>query len=537
MTESQALQRGSTTREADVIIVGGGHNGLVAACYLARAGVDVLVVEAYEKVGGMTSTSPMVPEAPEHMINDGSIQASLWNASTIDADLELSVKYGLRPVFTDPFHVHLAPGGESLAFWRDYRKTAEEIRYFSPKDADTWLKYCATVDKAVAMGLPLMHTSATRPEFKYLLQSAGAVLKNFGELGNIIRWVLPSFAEAVETFELDMIRGAFTQLVPFQNYRADLGGWSTIYFGLIHRHGACLFEGGTGALPLALLRCLEAAGGKVRVSAPVEQLTVSGGRVTGVRLQSGEELIARKAVMTTLNAKQVLLDLLPAGVLSEEHHKRAKHIPTLERGMADFNINFAFNGKLSLPRHQKWRNNDIDLRRPCVTWNTYQEALSAYEAANRGEVPTTTIPGLAQITTAIDPSMAPAGHDTLWYWSGVGPSKPREGWDKAREQLTQRAVKDMSLYYEGIEDLQIAHRTQVVPDLTKRFNAVDGNVFHVDTFITRMGPLKPAIGFAGYKTPVPGLYLSGGSTHPVSGICGMPGQNAARTLLRELRKK
>lgn len=522
-------------READVIIVGGGHNGLVAACYLARAGVDVLVVEAYEKMGGMTATSPMVPEAPDHMINDGSIQASLWNSTTIDADLELSAKYGLRPVFTDPFHVHLAPGGESLAFWRDYRKTAEEIRYFSPKDADTWLKYCHTVDKAVAMGLPMMRTNAVRPELKNLLQSAGAMLRNFGELGNIIRWMLPSFAEAVETFDSDMIRGPFTQLVPFQNFRADLGGWSTIYFGLIHRHGACLFEGGTGSLPLALMRCLEAAGGKVRVSAPVEKLTVSGGRVTGVRLKGGEELMARKAVMTTLNAKRVLLELLPDGILSETLHRRAEHIPTMERGMSDFNINFALKGKLSLPRHQKWRKDDIDLRRPCVTWNTYQDSLSAYEACNRGEVPTM-IPGLAQITTAIDPAMAPPGHDTLWYWSGLGPSKPREGWDKTRETIGERAIKEMAQYYEGIEQLEIARRVQVQPDLAKRFHAVDGNVFHVDTFITRMGPLKPAIGFAGYKTPIPGLYLSGGSTHPVSGICGLPGQNAARTLLRELRK-
>ncbi|MDI3258131.1 MAG: NAD(P)/FAD-dependent oxidoreductase [Sinobacteraceae bacterium] len=530
--QQQAAQKGVG---ADVIIVGGGHNGLVAACYLARAGVDVLVVEAYEKLGGMTSTSPMTPEAPEHMINDGSIQASLWNSTTIDADLELSSKYGLRPVFTDPFHVHLAPGGESLAFWRDYRKTAEEIRYFSPKDAQTWLKYCETIDKAVSIGLPLMRTSPVKPEFKYLMQALGATFKAFGQLRNIARWMIPSFAEAVEIFELDLIRGAFTQLVPFQNYRSDLGGWSTIYFGLIHRYGACLFEGGTGSLPLALTRCLEAAGGRIRTNAPVEALTYSGGRVTGVRLRSGEELVARKAVMTTLNAKRVLTELLPPEALNEEQHRRVRHIPTLERGMADFNINFAFKGRLSLPRHQKWRKDGIDLRRPCVTWNTYQEALDAYVAANRGEVPAGVMPGLAQITTAIDPNMAPPGHDTLWYWCGVGPARPRDSWDTVREQLTQRAVKDMSQYYEGIEDLQIAHRTQVVPDLAKRFHAVDGNVFHVDTFITRMGPLKPALGFAGYRTPVPGLYLSGGSTHPVAGICGLPGQNAARVLLRDLR--
>ncbi len=351
---------------ADVIIVGGGHNGLVAACYLARAGVDVLVVEAYEKLGGMTSTSPMVPEAPEHMINDGSIQASLWNSTTIDADLELSAKYGLRPVFTDPFHVHLAPGGESLAFWRD-----------SPQDGggdplllaqgmpEIWLKYCHTIDKAVAIGLPFMRTSAVKPDFKYLDAGARRHLQGLrparqyraldGPRRSPRRW---------RTFELDLIRGAFTQLVPFQNFRADLGGWSTIYFGLIHRHGACLFEGGTGSLPLALMRCLEAAGGRVRANAPVEALTVSGGRVTGVRLRDGEELVARKAVMTTLNAKRVLRELLPPEVLNEEQHRRIRHIPTLERGMADFNINFAFKGKLSLPRHQKWRKDDIDLRRP-----------------------------------------------------------------------------------------------------------------------------------------------------------------------------
>ena len=387
----------------------------------------------------------------------------------------------------------------------------------------------------MAIGLPMMRTAAVKPEFRNIMQSIGGMFRAFGELGNIARWMIPPFAEAVETFELDLIRGAFTQLVPFQNYHADLGGWSTIYFGLIHRYGACLFEGGTGSLPLALTRCFEAAGGKIRTSAPVEKLTVSGGRVTGVQLRGGEELTARKAVMTTLNAKRVLMELLPQEVLTEEQHRRVRHIPTLERGMADFNINFAFKGKLSLPRHQKWRKDDIDLRRPCVTWNTYKEALDAYEAANRGDVATTTLPGLAQITTAIDPGMAPPGRDTLWYWCGVGPSKPRDGWDRARELLTQRAVKDMSLYYEGIEDLQIAHRTQVVPDLAKRFHAIDGNVFHVDTFITRMGPLKPAMGFAGYKTPVPGLYLSGGSTHPVAGICGLPGRNAARVLLRNLR--
>jgi len=523
-------------READVIIVGGGHNGLIAACYLARAGVDVLVIEAFEKMGGMTATSPMVPEAPEHLINEGSIQASLFNATSIDRDLELSSKFGLTNVFIDPYHVHLGPEGESLAFWKDYRKTAEEIRHFSPEDADNWLKLCHTIDKAVGIGLPIMKANPVRPEFKMLMQSLGAALGSFGELGNIASWIVAPFAEAVEaSFKHPMVRGPMTSLLAFGNYKSDLGGWGMIYFGLIHRYGASMFKGGTGALPLALLRCLAAAGGRTRVSAPVETLVMTGGRVTGVRLAGGETLVARKAVMTTVNAKTVLNELLPAGVLTDVQQKRAQYIPTLERGITDYNLNMAFKGQLSLPRYDKWRGDGLNLRLPCVTWNTHEQSLAAYDACDRGDIPEM-IPGLAQLSTAFDPSMAPPGHETLWYWTPLTPSKPRIGWDAARVAITELAIKDMAQYYEGIETLEIGRRPQVLPDLKKRFWAIDGNVYHVDTFITRMGPMKPAVGFAGYKTPVPGLYLSGGSTHPVAGICGLPGQNAARTLLRNIRK-
>jgi phytoene dehydrogenase-like protein len=189
------MQNGDNS--ADVVIVGGGHNGLIAACYLARAGVDVLVVDAFEKMGGMTATSPM-PEAPDHLINEGSIQASLFNATSIDRELELSSKYGLNNVFIDPFHVHLGPEGESLAFWQDYRKTAEEIRYFSPKDADNWLKLCHTIDKAVSIGLPIMKANPVRPEFKMVMQSLWGAIGSFGELGNIASWIVAPFAEAVE---------------------------------------------------------------------------------------------------------------------------------------------------------------------------------------------------------------------------------------------------------------------------------------------------------------------------------------------------
>src|ERR1700741_1396819 len=125
---------GHEKRTADVIVAGAGHNGLVAAAYLAKGGLDVLVVEASPTIGGMTSTNPMAPEAPEHMINEGSIPASLFRTTTIDADLELGRRYGLRQKVIDPAHVQMQLDGASLALWRDPQKVADELRYFSRRD-------------------------------------------------------------------------------------------------------------------------------------------------------------------------------------------------------------------------------------------------------------------------------------------------------------------------------------------------------------------------------------------------------------------
>ena len=196
---------------------------------------------------------------------------------------------------------------------------------------------------------------------------------------------------------------------------------------------------------------------------------------------------------------------------------------------------------MSLPKHQEWRQNNlpgdpVDLRLPCVTWSTHEQSLEAGEACVRGDVPEM-IPGLSQVTTAFDPSMAPEGHDTWWFWSGLVPARPNETWDVVRDKITDRVVKDCGRFYEGLEDLEIARRPLTPYDLEQRFRAPSGNVYHVDPIITRFGPARPAIGLAGYATPVPGLFLSGSGTHPIAGINGMPGMNAAKAVITALRKE
>lgn len=529
MTESRI------PRSADVVVVGSGHNGLVAAAYLAKAGLDVLVVEASPTAGGMTATNAFEPEAPEYKVNEASIQASLFRTTTIDDDLGLSRRFGLRQTVIDPAHFQLAPDGSSLGLWRDPRKTAEELSYFSRKDAKALLELYEVIDAAVEIGLPMMQTNVTQPEMSKVFTSLKAVAKNRKQLGNIGRWMAASQAQAIqETFEHDMIRAPLLTSLPFMPFDADLSGWSLIYLGVLSRYGVSMFHGGTGSFAKALIKCIESYGGRVVTSSPVEQLVMTGERCTGVRIRGGEEIIARRGVLTACSPRTTLTRLLPEGVLTPKQQNTADFIPTKKRGIADYKLNVALSGQIKMTKHEKWRGDGIDLRIACNCFHSYEEALAAARSCVRGEVPEA-IPGLAQVTNAFDPSMSPRGKDLFWYWSGLTPSVPKDGWEAARKQITATVMKDAEQYYEGVESLEVARRPLALPDIEERFWAIDGSVYHVDPTITRFGPNKPAFGFAGYKTPVPGLYLTGSGTHPVAGISGMPGQNAARTMIKDFR--
>jgi phytoene dehydrogenase-like protein len=522
-------------READVVVVGSGHNGMVAAAYLAKAGLDVLVVEAADTVGGMTSTNPFEPEAPGYTINEASIQASLFRTTTIDADLGLSRNHGLRQTVIDPAHFQLAADGSSLGLWRDPRKTAAELEYFSKKDAKALIELYEVIDAAVAVGLPMMQTNVVEPEIKNILKSARALAKNREQLLALGRWMSSSQAEAIEeSFEHDMIRAPLLTSLPFMPFDADLSGWSLIYLGVLSRYGVAMFHGGTGSLVKALAGVIKDNRGEIITGSPVEELIVTNNRCTGVRIRGGREITARRAVLTACSPKTTLTRLLPRGVLEPKRQVAADHIPTRKRGIADAKVNVALSGRIDMSKHEKWRGDGIDLRLACNCYHTYEQALEAARSCVRGQVPDA-IPGLAQVTNAFDPSMSPEGKDLWWFWTGLTPSFPEEGWDVARKKITDSIVSDAEQYYKGVEELQVAVRPLVLPDIEERFWAIDGSVYHVDPTLSRFGPNKPVAGFAGYKTPVDGLYLTGSGTHPVAGISGMPGQNAARTLLKHLQ--
>ncbi len=521
--------------EADFVIVGAGHNGLTAGCYLTKAGYSVAVVEASPTVGGMTSTNATLPNAPGHHFNEGAIQLTgIFRLSGVAEELELH-KYGLRQISVDPAHVQLAPDGSSLAIWKDASRTADELKRFSPRDARAWLDLANALDPAMDVVVAYMKSHPLRPWNAEMGKAVARAARHPKRLWSLRNMATASHTEFLEeTFESELPKGALAAMAAFSQMRLDMTAWAMIYLGVVQKVSNAMPIGGTGALPAALHRCLLAHGGTVHTECRVHELLMTGDRVTGVRLENGQTIRASKAVITTCNPVITLNELLPQGVLDTKLSARARDIPIRKTHATSLKINVAIDGEVSMRRHEKWRGDDLDLRKYLVAWHTLEEQDAGWNSLVRGEWPDPVPVSCAIIPSAVDPTQAPPGRSNLWLWSGVIPVTPAEPWEDVRDKVGDSVLRDSALYYEGLDSLEIGRTVLGGPDIEERFNAPAGNVYHVDPLITRFGPLKPAAGFGAYRTPVPGLYLSGAGTHPVGGVCALPGKLAAQTVLRDL---
>lgn len=524
-----------SSRTTDVLVVGAGHNGLVAASYLARSGLDVLVVEARDKIGGCTTSEALIHGAPEHMLDPCADDIISMRGSTVAADLELA-KYGYREVEITPPYVALDADGGSVAFFRDPNRTAEDIRRFSPKDARTFLSLMEQLMPACDTAISLMATNPVRPEFRKVLGAARVLRKPKG-LGILAQLATASAAQAIqERFEHPTVQAGLAQLASYGSpITKENTGVNLMIVPLIMRCGMARPVGGMGLLPASLERCFSAAGGRIRTDAKVEQFLVEGGRVRGVRLVNGEELRAT-TVLAATEPTRVLNQFLPPGTLPDNLAARAAHIPTRHDGCAHFRVALALRGRLTLKRHTAARTDGLDLRIPTHMVGSLDDIARGITDAGNGRLPHP-LPFSGIINNAADPTVTPDGQDVLSLWSGWVPLEPAEDWTTLKARAEKEFIAHAMNYYDGIEDLEIGRWVESPPEMTERTLVPDGNVYHVDMTIGRMGPLRPALGFGGYRMPVPGLYLSGAGAHPGPSVSGLPGQQAARTLLRDLRKQ
>ena len=339
----------SKEHDADVIVVGGGHNGLVAACYLARAGLDVLVLESRNLVGGCTTSEILIPEAPEHWFSPcaddvyrfvprRSPGISSWHGTVITRS-------------TSTPRTLPSPQTAGRAFWRDVRRTVDEIRRFSARDARTFERLIEQLMPISNAAIELMATNPTRPDLGSVARAA-RVLRHPRGIPALASLATVSAAQAIqERFEHPIVQSGLAQLANFGSpITLEHTGINLLIVPLIMRVGMARTRGGMGMLPRALERSLVAAGGRVHTSARVDQLLVDEGDIAGVRLTSGAELRA-PTVLTATEPTQVLNKWLPAGALSERMAARASHIPTRSANCAHFKIQIAFRGQLQLKKH------------------------------------------------------------------------------------------------------------------------------------------------------------------------------------------
>jgi phytoene dehydrogenase-like protein len=387
-----------------------------------------------------------------------------------------------------------------------------------------------TLDAALDIGLPYLRTNPRRPGAAALAKMSAAALRHWRGLGKIPSVFITSVAQTIdERFRHPAVRDAIAAQCGVVSSIANEGsGLLLLFFPFYHRFGAHRVVGGTQGLPDALASALRAAGGSIRTHAVVDEILVAGGRAVGVRLEDGEELTARRGLIATCDPRTALGALLAPGTLEPGIEARVAHIPAWGDGWGDLKVDMALSGQLRLSRHQKQRGDGLDLRRPAAFIGGYEQALRSYPQSRMGQVPTE-VGMWTVVPTAVDPSQAPAGQDTLHLWANPMPLDPQVPWEDATKAVVAHAAE----FYDGVEELEIGRFVENPTDRARRMRATNGCLYHTDMTLFRMGPCRPAPGLAGYRTPVTGLYLGGAGSHPAAAVTGLPGRLSAKELLRD----
>lgn len=521
--------------ETDVVVIGAGHNGLTAACYLAKSGLRVTVCEASSRIGGMTAAPPIIPGAPDHLINTCAIDLTFMRATDIEVELDLP-RFGFQHIHVDPPMVALNDSGASLAIWRDPAKTADEIRHYSAADARAYLRLARTFDTICSIALPLMRVNPHRPSPQVLLQAARSAAMGCRDLADIASFARSPTVQFIDDrFTHPIVRDALAataSTVTPPNARGS--ALPLMFLAFLHRVGASRPVGGMQALPDALATAARSMGARVHCGAAVDEILLKGGCAAGVRLHDGRQIAARVAVLAACDPRSALKTMLPGGTGNARTDARVARLPAHADGGAWFKVDLALRGQSKLSRHQAERRDELDLRMPAAVIGSFDDAVQNWADSVAGRFPSR--PTMYSVLpTAVDPSQAPDGQDSLYLWASPVPANPTQPWPALARSGAETIVARAGEFYDDLHCLEIGRWTETPQDAAQRLRATAGSMMYVDLTATRMGPLRPALGLGGYRTPVDHLYLGAAGSHPGGGVSGLPGRLAAHAILRSER--
>jgi phytoene dehydrogenase-like protein len=523
-----------------VVLIGGGHNALIAAFYLAKGGFKPLVLERREMVGGGAITEEFHPgfRASTLAHTLGPLRAD------VAKDLQLK-KFEYDVIHPDPRVFAPAHDGKALLFYNDVARTASEIARISAKDSAKYAQFAASLEKTAGFFAQLASITPPAidkptPEDLWSLLKTGRNVRSLGKSGifDLLRWGPMAVADFVaEFFETELLRAVVAARGIFG---AALGPWSAGSTAVLllraaadaHPVGSAAFpRGGLGSFTRALAESAKQAGAEIRTEAEVLHILVKDGAATGVVLADGEE-IAVEAVVSGVDPKRTFFRLVDPSHLD----------PTFANRMKNFRAN-GIVAKVNLALSSLPTFTALDAT------EGFLKALSgrihigpeidylerAFDASKYGEF--SKAPYLdVTIPTILDPSLAPDGKHVLSAYVQFAPFKLKEGnWDARRMDLGDTVIKTLATYAPNLPGLVEGIQVITPKDLETSYGFTGGHIFHGELALDQLFTMRPVLDWARYKTPIRGLFLCGSGTHPGNGLTGASGANAAREIIRELR--
>src|SRR5579863_4950274 len=525
----------------NIVIIGGGHNALVTAFYLARKGLKPLILERRPIIGGAAVTEEFHP---------GFRCSTLAHAGgpplpSIAAEMQL-VRHGLQKLESPVRIFAPTPDGPALTLFTDRKRSAEEIRKFSSKDAAGYNELQGALSRAAEITGQLLEL--TPPDLEkpsghdaWKALQVGRKFRRLGrkEMVRLLRWGPMAVADFVaEFFETDLLRAVVAARGIFG---AALGPWSAGSTALLLLRAAAdpypvgnsaYPRGGMGALTAAMAAAAKEAGAEIRTGTEVAQILVKHGQVTGVALASGEEISA-KAVVSGADPQRTLLGLLdpvhlpPSFVVKMRNYRCS--------GTAA-KLNIALD---ALPAFTALKNSGdaqaaLAGRVHIGPGIDYLER--AFDDSKYGEFSRAPYLDIS-IPSILDNSLAPAGKHVISIYMQFAPYNLKSGnWMQQRDSLRDTVIKTLSEYAPDFTSKILAVQTLTPFDLEGIYGLTGGHPFHGELALDQIFTMRPILGWPRYATPVKGLYLCGNGTHPGNGVTGASGHNAAPHILKHLRR-